>query len=223
MNKPVLKIDWATYEAAKYACENWHYSKCLPVGKLTKIGVWEHEKFVGVIIFSRGANKNMLSAYNLNQDQGCELTRVALHKHTNTVSRIVSIALKFLRKMQPKLRLVVSYADPEVGHHGGIYQAMNWIYEGTGAKSVKVFYKGKWSHKKTVDDAGIDQKNLKKKIVSGKHKYLMPLDEQMRKLVLPLKKQFPKRPKQAMAGDQLAQRWGSTNPDAPNSSEVVNG
>jgi hypothetical protein len=31
--KPELKIDWASHEAAKYACENWHYSKCLPAGK----------------------------------------------------------------------------------------------------------------------------------------------------------------------------------------------
>lgn len=223
MSKPILRIDWATYEAAKYACENWHYSKCLPVGKLTKIGVWEHEKFVGVVIFSRGANKNMLLAYGLSQDEGCELTRIALHRHVNPVSRIVSIALKFLKKMQPKLRLVVSYADPEAGHHGGIYQAGNWIYTGTGSKSVKVFYRGKWSHKKTVDDAGINQENLRKKTVAGKHRYLMVLDDKMRKAVLSLRKEFPKRPKQAMTGVQPEQRWGSTNPDAPNSSGAANG
>ena len=28
-SKPVLRIDWATHEAARYACEKWHYSRCV--------------------------------------------------------------------------------------------------------------------------------------------------------------------------------------------------
>ena len=45
--KPTLKIDWASHEAAKFACVNWHYSKCLPIGKLVKVGVWEDSKYIG--------------------------------------------------------------------------------------------------------------------------------------------------------------------------------
>jgi len=37
--KPELKIDWATSDAAKFACLNWHYAKAVPVGKLVKVGV----------------------------------------------------------------------------------------------------------------------------------------------------------------------------------------
>ena len=69
---PQLKIDWATHEAAKYACEKWHYSGCLPVGKLVKVGAWEDKKFIGVVLFGRGANYNMVKGYGLGQDQGCE-------------------------------------------------------------------------------------------------------------------------------------------------------
>ena len=101
--------------------------------------------------------------------------------------------MKFLKKQSPSLRLIVSYADPEQGHIGGIYQAGNWIYDGKSSKAVKIFYKGKWSHKKTVDDAGINQSKLRKKIVPGKHRYLMPLDKEMRKQILPLSKPYPKR------------------------------
>ena len=32
-SRPELKIDWATHEAAKYACLHWHYSKTIPTGK----------------------------------------------------------------------------------------------------------------------------------------------------------------------------------------------
>lgn len=193
--KPQLKIDWATHEAAKYACENWHYSRCLPAGKLVKVGAWENGKFIGVVLFGRGANMNMVKGYGLGQDQGCELVRIALKAHKTPVSKIAAMAMRFLKKQSPDLRLIVSYADPEQGHHGGIYQAGNWIYRGLSASAIKVWYNGKWSHKKTVDDAGVDQSNMMKKKVAGKHTYLMPLDDEMRQRILPLSKPYPKRAK----------------------------
>lgn len=193
--KPQLKIDWATHEAAKYACENWHYSKCLPVGKLVKVGAWENGKFIGVVLFGRGANYNMVKGYGLGQDQGCELVRIALKEHQTPVSKIAAMAMRFLKRQSPDLRLIVSYADPEQGHHGGIYQAGNWLYRGLSASALKVWYKGKWSHKKTVDDAGVNQSNLMTKRVAGKHTYLMPLDAEMKERILPLSKPYPKRVK----------------------------
>lgn len=196
--KHELKIDWATHEAAKFACEKWHYSKCLPVGKLVKIGAWENGKYIGCVIFGRGANNNMLKPFGLQQNDGCELVRIALNKHNNPVSKIMALAIKFLKKSQPNLKLIVSYADPEEGHHGGIYQACNWIYTGLSSKAIKVFYKGKWSHKKTVDDSGVNQTFLDKKTVEGKHRYLMPLDEKMKIKVAKLAKPYPKRMKQAI-------------------------
>lgn len=203
MAKADLKIDWATHEAAKYACEHWHYSRCLPVGKLVKVGAWESGKFIGVVLFGHGANYNLVKGYGLTQAQGCELVRIALTKHETPVSRIAAQAIRFLKVQSPNLRLVVSYADPEQGHHGGIYQAANWIYRGLSASAVKVWYNGKWSHKKTVDDSGVSQENLPKKRVAGKHTYLMPLDAEMRAKIEPLSKPYPKRMKQANSGDQL--------------------
>jgi hypothetical protein len=53
-NKPVLRLDWCSHAAAKYAVEHWHYSQTMPVGKLAKIGVWEDNKYIGAIIFGLG-------------------------------------------------------------------------------------------------------------------------------------------------------------------------
>jgi len=75
---------------------------------------------------------------------------------------------------------------------------------------------------------------------SSKIRYLMPLDDEMRKQIEPLRKPYPKRdkqaigsyqehsggaaptvtlqnkrPKQAMESDQGSQREGSAHPDAP--------
>ena len=221
MSKADLKIDWATFEAAKHACLNWHYSKCVPSGKLVKVGVWEKGKFIGVVLFGRGANHNMGKAFSAGQDQCVELVRIALRKHESPVSRIASLAMKFLRRANPGLRLVVSYADPDEGHHGGIYQAGNWLYTGTSGTAIKVWYKGRWAHKKTVDNAGIDQSGLKKKRVQGKHRYLMPLDKEMKKRILPLSKPYPKRDKQAMVGSTDTAE-GQHLPSRSNSAEVSN-
>jgi hypothetical protein len=185
--KNTLRIDWATHQATKYACEKWHYSKSVPVPPLVKVGVWEDEKFIGVLVFSRGASASLFKPYGLKQDQGCELTRVALTKHKTPVSRIMSIAMKFLKKTNPNLELIVSFADPSEGHHGGIYQATNWIYAGQSAPSYEYIDKfGRKWHSRQVSEKGWNiQQGQKRKTVKpsecakvfkeGKHRYLMPL------------------------------------------------
>ncbi len=209
--KPKLKVNWATHEAAKHACVNWHYSKSVPVPPLVKIGAWENEKFIGVVIFSRGASSNLLKPYGLNSDQGCELTRIALSDHKTPVTRIVRIAIKFLCQHNKGLRLIVSFADPNQGHVGGIYQAGNWIYAGQSAKSKEYWHKGKKYHGRQVSEKGWNiQQGQKRRCpkpsqcqiveTEGKYRYIMPLDDDMKEQITKLSKPYPKRSKQAMAG-----------------------
>ena len=211
MSKADLKIDWATHDSAKYACVNWHYSGCLPVGKLVKIGAWEKGKFIGVVLFGRGATPNLGKPYDLDQDECVELVRIALTKHNNAVSRIVSLAIKFLHKANPKLRLIVSFADSSQGHHGGIYQAGNWIYNGQGTSAKFYMIRGKLTHPRSIGAKGLVQNiNGARKIdpnatvveVPGKYRYLMPLDADMREHILPLSKPYPKRAKDQALDDQ---------------------
>ena len=204
--RPQLKIDWATYAAAKYACENWHYSSSTPVPPLVKIGAWENGKFIGVVMFSRGASSNLMKPYGLRQDQGCELTRIALTEHLSQVSRIVRLAIMFLKQNSPSLKLIVSFADPHYGHHGGIYQAGNWIYVGDTANAKEFWKAGKRLHSRQVSEKGwnIQQGVVRNTVkpseciiikTKGKHRYLMPLDEEMRVKIALLAKIYPKRVK----------------------------
>ena len=208
MRKADLKIDWATHAAAKYACENWHYSGCIPKSKLSKVGVWENGAFIGVVIYGCGATPNLGRPYNLAQNECIELVRVALRNHESPVSRIVAIANKWMHKANPNLRLIVSFADTSQGHHGGIYQAGNWIYSGQGNAAKFYMIHGKLTHPRTLGLAGLVQNihgakqrdpNATVVNVPGKHRYLMPLDAEMRARILPLAKPYPKRDKQAMA------------------------
>ena len=191
--KPVLKIDWATHEAAKYAVENWHYSESMPAGKLVKVGAWENGKFIGVVLFGRGANNNIGKPYKLDQTAACELVRIALTNHITPVSKIAAIAMRFLKANSPGLRLIISYADPLQGHHGGIYQAGNWVYCGKSSPQAAVIFQGKVMHKRTAEEKFGGIAGMKKSAVTSKHKYLMPLDNDMRKKIIPLAKPYPKR------------------------------
>lgn len=187
-----LYIDYCSYQAAKYACENWHYSKCIPVGKLIKFGVWENGMFKGAVIFGRGACSNIGKPYRLKQTEICELVRVALSEHDVTVSKIVSLCLARIRKTQ-NIRMIVSYADPLQNHVGIIYQAMNWIYVGKSKSQPDVMYNGKRIHKKTAHYMFGTIKGLEKSPILWKHKYLYPLDKEMRQQIESLRKPYPKR------------------------------
>jgi hypothetical protein len=191
VSKSDLKIDWATHAAAKYACENWHYSGCLPAGKLVKVGAWENGKFIGVVLFGRGASPFLGKKYNLPQNHCVELVRVALTNHKIQVSRIVSIAIKFLQKANSDLRLIVSFADPDKGHHGGIYQAGNWLFCGSSSATTELFIKGRWVHMRGGYYAKTNA--TPQRTMPGKLRYLMPLDDEMRKQIEPLRKPYPKR------------------------------
>ncbi len=202
-----LRLGWCEHKAAKWAVEHWHYSECLPAGVSTYIGVWENGDFIGAIVFGLGGGGatdgrryGLARSYEM-----AELTRVALTRHVAPVSRIVRIALGMLKRRNPGLRLVVSYADPEQDHVGAIYQAGNWCY--VGRSSPDHYYlddNGKRYHSRSVHAAGFSMQfgkrtytpkpeDLTRVNTEGKHKYLMPLDATMRATIEPLRKPYPKR------------------------------
>lgn len=201
-DKPVLKVAPCSHEAAKYAVENWHYSRSLPAGKLFKVGAWEGDKFIGCIIFGYGATPQLLKPYGLVQTEGCELVRIAMRQHATPVSRVLGLALRILKRENPGTRLVVSFADPSQGHHGGIYQATNWTYAGASASARFFRIHGKLTHPRSIGSLGHVQNiegarkidpSATQEIIPGKHRYLYPLDEAMKRKIEPLRKPYPKR------------------------------
>lgn len=110
-----LKLDFCDSKACQFAVEKWHYSGSLPPPPRVSFGVWEDGLFRGVVIFARGASSNLLKPYGLRTTEGAELVRVALQKHDAPVSRILSIAVRLLKKQCPGLRLLVRFAEPAEG------------------------------------------------------------------------------------------------------------
>lgn len=221
-----LRLDWCSHSAAKYAVESWHYSRSMPTPPVLKIGTWENGIFIGAVLFSRGANNNIGRAYDLEPTEVAELTRVALSDHNAPVSRIIKVALIFLKRSSPGLKAVISYADPSRGHYGGIYQAGGWIYVGKSSDSTEyISPDGRQWHGRMVSATGLKRVYSKMRRVwrhdqcepvtmPGKHKYIMPLDNQMRARLKELSKPYPKR-QPVEVSDSNPKRRCDSDPDAP--------
>lgn len=207
-----LVIAPASHKAASYAATRWHYSRTLPVGRLVIFGAWEDERFIGVVIFSRGSSNHLGVRHGLTQTEVCELTRIALTDHEAPVSQITAECLRRLKRTSSGLRLVISFADPGEGHHGGIYQAGNWVYTGMAAPARFFRLHGRLVHERNLSgsfqthDAARARSKMPRNvgwlranvdpaaeevIMQGKHRYLYPLDRAMRRQVMPLAKPYP--------------------------------
>jgi hypothetical protein len=194
------KIVPASKEMEQYACRNYHYSRCLPVGRRVSFAIFEESEFIGVIIYSLGASPYIGNEFGLRQGEIVELTRVALKEHKNYVSYYLAKTLRMLREVSPSVKMVVSFSDIEhQEHHGGIYQATNWIYLGVSILQGKdYYYKGKWTTDRHINTLPKRlRQSLKTRPKSNKHKYIYVFDKRMRKKYIKVGKPYPKSKKYA--------------------------
>jgi ParB-like nuclease domain len=200
---PDLRLDFVGRDAVAFSCHRWHYSHSMPSGRLVCFGAWEDAVFIGAVVFGRGASAEIGSPFGLRQDQICELCRVALGPHRAPTSQIVALAVRLLRKQSPRLRLVVSYADPEHGHVGVLYQSMNWLYLGTTNRESLIRLNGRLFHPRTVTSrygtrsivwlrthVAADAGHVR---TLPKHRYVVPLDDDMRRQLAARVRPYPRR------------------------------
>lgn len=84
-------------------------------------GVFENDKLKAAIVFAIPAAKW--------RERVLELSRlVRLPDYTGKLTQLIAFACDELRR--EKWDLLISYADPAQGHHGGMYQAAGWNYGG---------------------------------------------------------------------------------------------
>jgi hypothetical protein len=201
---PELRLAFCDHKAMRLALLRWYYRDDLPVGKLVRVGVWEDSTFCGVIVFGMGSSGKIGMPYGLNNFECSEMCRVALGAHRTVTSRIISIALRVLKKQSPGIRAVVSYCDPAAGHVGTIYQAMGWTFTGTTPPDKRYTdAAGKQHHSRQVSASGL------KKIIGGlarvpkasectveklpgKYRYVWPFDAEIRERLKLLAKPYPK-------------------------------
>lgn len=68
----------------------------------------------------------------ITKDEYLELNRFCMadSEGKNAESEAISLGIKWIKKMRPDIKLLVSYAGRKEGNYGYIYQATNWEYLG---------------------------------------------------------------------------------------------
>jgi hypothetical protein len=190
-----MRLEIASQKAVKYACMNYHYAKRIPAGGNISYSVFnDNSEFCGVIIFGYPNNINILPSFNLKNGQVLELRRVALNSKQGPTSKALGIAMKLLKKACPLVKVLVSFSDKGQNHFGTIYQATNWYFISESESSgIEYLVNGKWVHSR-------HGKGTVKRMLSGKRKYIYPIDKTLIPLCISISKPYQKKEQPAQMG-----------------------
>lgn len=163
-----LYIEKINNNIAKDLIVKNHYTHKWTISELC-LGVFDRSKnnsffdtpsLVGVVVFGPTAGANVARSISpiLNHSNLWELKRLWVEDYLgkNTESWVIGQCFKYLKLNHSEIKCLVSYADPDAGHIGTIYQATNWLYQnierpkGTSGYIVS-FDNGKhWKHSRTL-------------------------------------------------------------------------
>ena len=212
-----MRLEIASSKAIKYACINFHYAKAVPTYSIG-YSVFENNVWCGVVLFGGGASVNMPTKFNLRNGQYLELNRMALNGKQSSTSKVLSIAIKLIKKECPTVRMLFSYADKGQEHKGIIYQATNWYYiENIESSGTEYLLNGIWKHDRGRYNWGVDFKKLPKRKKAGKHKYIYPLDKSLIPLCKSLSKPYPKQAVEVheLNNSHSSEKVGGASPTQP--------
>ena len=162
-----------------------HYTHSVPSGKSHYMQYAD-----ALVVWSIPANKNIAQFILGWPGRVWELSRLwAPDGHAkNLLTQAISAATGALRRIENP-DAVVSYADPNVGHKGGVYRAASWIYHGQSEEarayrgtageiiSRRAFHSGNRSLKKTeIEALGYVQLKL-----PGKERFVRPLSRRAKR------------------------------------------
>jgi hypothetical protein len=136
----VTSID---YNTAKTFTLRYHYSDLFPTAAKYKYGLVDNGELVGACIFGTPVGPFISVSCVGEHNKILELQRLALkYNRPNEASWFVSRCLKML----PWEGIVVSYADTEYEHHGGVYQALGFNYSGLTQERTDIYSEGHSRH-----------------------------------------------------------------------------
>lgn len=167
-----------------------HYLRSFPSGW---VYCYHHDG--AVVVFSIPANKNLGSYLFAGHVEIRELARLwAPNGHRdNLLTEAIAAASKSLRAAVG-CEAIVSFADPNHGHHGGIYQAASWVYTGQ-SEETRVY--------RTPDGRTLSRRSFHSGSTSitpditpvrmqGKHRYVRCLTRTSRRLLCRESLPYPK-------------------------------
>ena len=178
-----------------------HYSPVMP--RLTKYycGYYVDNTLQGVITFGWGTRpKHTIQKLfpKLDTKDYYEIGKMCMDDSMlkNSETQMMSAAMAWLKKKEPNLKYLFTWADGLVGKPGYVYQAFNFLYGGYIWTDTYVTEKGEKVHPRTIQGKLPNPHNfkygsrpnpkqlkeLKLSRVKGKQfRYILPMNKKMRK------------------------------------------
>jgi len=200
----IKKIDFR--EAKKYIIKN-HYSHTIASSVKLALGFYYNKELVTAVVYGCPIGRRVTEWLQIDRENCVELIRLfskdGLPK--NIESYCIGQSFKYIRQNRPEFKYLISYADPNHGHIGYIYQATNWRYVGVQRRLLperRIFIDGKEVHTRNLNakHGSTSKKNLEQiygdrleiKSALKKHVYLMCLGNKKEKR--DWYKKFPEQP-----------------------------
>lgn len=166
--------------------EQYHYAHSVSSGK-----TYWFSYGTAHVAWSIPANNNVSNFLIGKPKLVWELSRLwAPNDHgPNLLTQAIASTLRAFRQLEPRVAAVVSYADPNVGHEGGIYRAASWLYCGQCEEgryyvdsAGQVVARRKFhSGSKYLSKAEIEARGYRQLKKPGKHRYALGLRKWSRK------------------------------------------
>jgi hypothetical protein len=195
-----IRIDVIDKTTAKNVIVKYHYSHAWTSCRYS-LGIFYEDSnrffenscdnLIGVIVYGYPIGRRVVKSISESLDGSnvLELTRLFIHDGygSNIESYSISKSFEWLKVNSPQTKVIISYSDPEQGHVGTIYQAINGYYQGNSTRLVDAWWyrfpdSNLWIHPRSVVNKfkSIDPKVLLKYYPDGyeikelkrKHRYI---------------------------------------------------
>lgn len=149
-----LVVEISDRQEIKNFVEANHYSKSINGVKSSYcFSIKHNNELVGAIIYGQ-MSTTAWKKFADKESEVIELRRLVLIDDCprNSESRVIGKSLKWIKKNDLTLKVVVSYADPNYGHTGVIYRASNFKLVGMSGKDsgFKDIETGKLYHSRAL-------------------------------------------------------------------------
>jgi hypothetical protein len=148
-----------------------------------------------IVIYSIPANRNLANYILGYQGDVWELARLwAPDGHApNLLTQAIKHTAKSLRIIEPATEALVSYADPNAGHTGGVYKAASWIYHGQSeearayystdgqVKARRAFHSGR----RCMTKQEIENLGYRQLLLPGKLRFVKPITRRAKRAIHP--------------------------------------
>lgn len=149
-----LQFEEVDKKFASTFIEKYHYSRTCPKSMAFALGQYLNGELVQCMIFASPVGRLMAQEVWETGDASntIELVRMAaIEPHPkNLESYSISKAIKWIQKNRPQYKVMISYADNEMGHHGYCYQASNFIYYGESSPHPIYYIDGVRTHMRSI-------------------------------------------------------------------------